>query len=81
MSIILTEAYTVHMTTTEKSIAELLEDLVDQGWTDAKIGQEMGCSRIAIWNWRTKHGEPSLAKLVRAKCFELLSLPHDAATA
>jgi len=59
------------MTTTEKSIPELLEELHTK-MTDSAVGEELGVTNQTIWRWRHEVAAVTLPKLVRAKVLQLL---------
>lgn len=59
------------MTTTEKTITELLEEL-HKTWTDKALGGELGVTGQTVYRWRHERFAVQLPKLVREKLMEIL---------
>ena len=65
------------LTTTEKAITALLEELHDKKWTDAQVAYEMGVTGQTVYRWRHERSAAPLPKLVRAKLEEILGRNND----
>ena len=60
------------MTTKEKSITELLEQVHQLPMTDVKVAAELGVTGQTVYRWRNGRSPVQLPKLVRAALLEIL---------
>ncbi|HZA22487.1 MAG TPA: helix-turn-helix transcriptional regulator [Dehalococcoidia bacterium] len=63
------------------TVQQLLEQLIEQGWTEAAIADRLGVNQVTIYRWRRGNRRPPLEKLVVTELTRMLRRKKDLARA